>query len=173
MNPNRPPPDAEAAYAALLGQLGAAKGRAWRLVGIHSGGVWLARRLARDLDLPGPVGELDIAYYRDDFDRIGLHAASRPTHLPFDIADAHILLVDDVLYTGRTIRGALNVLFDYGRPASVELAALFDRGGRELPVAARYCGATVEILAGQTLVLHEEEHQFQASIENLSQRRNA
>ena len=128
----------------------------------------MARRLALDLAIEGPIGELDIAYYRDDFSRIGLHATSHPTHLPFEITNANLLLVDDVLYTGRTIRGALNVLFDYGRPASVELAALFDRGQRELPFAATYCGAAVEVNAGQTLVLNQADGRFNATFESSS-----
>ncbi len=158
-------PDAESAYLSLCQQIAQAPRRPWRLVGIHSGGVWVARRLAADLAIEGPIGELDIAYYRDDFNRIGLHPASHPTHLPFEVADANLLLVDDVLYTGRTIRGALNVLFDYGRPASVELAALFDRGERELPFAATFCGAAVTVGAGQTLVLKESDGRFSATFE--------
>ena len=161
-------PDAESAYQALREQIAQAPRRPWRLVGIHSGGVWLAKRLAVDLAIEGPIGELDIAYYRDDFDQIGLHATSHPTHLPFEVANANLLLVDDVLYTGRTIRGALNVLFDYGRPASVELAALFDRGQRELPFAATYCGAAVTVDAGQTLVLKEVDGRFSATFESSS-----
>jgi pyrimidine operon attenuation protein/uracil phosphoribosyltransferase len=158
-------PDAESAYLALRQQIARAPRRSWRLVGIHSGGVWVARRLAADLAIEGPIGELDIAYYRDDFNRIGLHAANHPTHLPFEIGGANLLLVDDVLYTGRTIRGALNVLFDYGRPASVELAALFDRGQRELPFAATFCGAQVTLSADQTLVLRESDGHFTATFE--------
>ena len=130
---NTPPhlPDPEAAYEALLNELRQADLRDFRLIGIHSGGVWLARRLALDLHHDEALGELDISFYRDDFDRIGLHAA-HPTSLPFEVADAKILLIDDVLYTGRTIRGALNVLFDYGRPSQVRLAAFIDRGGARI-----------------------------------------
>jgi pyrimidine operon attenuation protein/uracil phosphoribosyltransferase len=147
------PPDAERAYATLLAQLSAAGLASSRIVGIHSGGVWVAQRLAHDLGQKDAPGELDISFYRDDFDRIGLHAAVNPTQIAFEVEGAHIILVDDVLYTGRTIRGALNVLFDYGRPARVELAVLADRGNRELPIAARYSGGSVEVPHGQELVL--------------------
>lgn len=148
-------PDAEKAYAALLAAVRAADVRAHRLVGIHSGGVWIARRLARDLGIKEPVGALDISFYRDDYDRIGLHAEVKPTALPFEIDQAAILLVDDVLYTGRTIRGALNVLFDYGRPARVDLAVLADRGGRQLPIEARFCGVSLELAPQEGLTLSD------------------
>jgi pyrimidine operon attenuation protein / uracil phosphoribosyltransferase len=157
-------PDAEAAYDALLDQLKRAELRNFRLIGIHSGGVWLARRLARDLHYEEALGELDISFYRDDFDRIGLHAA-HPTSLPFEVNDASILLIDDVLYTGRTIRGALNVLFDYGRPAQVRLAALIDRGRRELPIAVDYVGGRIDLDDAQTLVLKETSGHFSLMLE--------
>jgi len=104
------------------------------MIGIHTGGVWVAERLHALLGLPDPLGQLDISFYRDDFTRIGLHPQVRPSHLPVAVDDRHICLVDDVLQSGRTIRAALNVLFDYGRPASVLLAILADRDGRELPI---------------------------------------
>jgi pyrimidine operon attenuation protein / uracil phosphoribosyltransferase len=110
------------------------------MVGIHTGGVWIAERLHRALSLPEPLGVLDISFYRDDFSRIGLHPQVRPSDLPVEVNDRHIILVDDVLQTGRTIRAALNILFDYGRPASVMLAVLVRRGGRELPIAADATG---------------------------------
>ena len=110
------------------------------MVGIHTGGVWVAERLHRALHLPEPLGVLDISYYRDDFSRIGLHPQVRPSDLPVEVNDRHIILVDDVLQTGRTIRAALDILFDYGRPASVMLAVLVRRGGRELPIAADATG---------------------------------
>ena len=100
------------------------------LVGIHTGGVWLAERLLQNLQLPLPSGTLDVSFYRDDFAQIGLHPQVRPSDIPFTVEGSHIILVDDVLYTGRTIRAAINELFDYGRPASVRLAALIDRGSR-------------------------------------------
>ncbi len=104
------------------------------MIGIHTGGVWVAERLHALLGLPDPLGHLDISFYRDDFTRVGLHPQVRPSHLPLPVDDRHICLVDDVLQSGRTIRAALNVLFDYGRPASVALAILVERDGRELPI---------------------------------------
>ena len=166
-------PDAEAAFKVLCDQVRLRVRPNVQLIGIHSGGVWLARRLARELGMSSAVGEIDIAYYRDDFDRIGLHSVGRPTVLPFEVTGADLLLVDDVLFTGRTIRGALNVLFDYGRPDSVELAALFDRGGRELPVSANYCGADVSVGASETLVLREIEGRFVATFETITTPRDA
>ena len=107
------------------------------LVGIHTGGVWLAERLRELLGL-GAIGRIDVSFYRDDFAKKGLHPQLKPTTINFEVEGRHLILVDDVLYTGRTTRAAMNELFDYGRPAVVELAVLADRGGRELPVAARY-----------------------------------
>ena len=109
-----------------------------RLVGITSGGAWLAERLHQDLGLAGDAGVISSAMHRDDFAKRGLSGAGQQTQLGFDVNDAHIILLDDVLYTGRTIRAVLNELFDYGRPASVKLAVLVDRGGRELPVLRRF-----------------------------------
>lgn len=106
------------------------------MVGIHSGGYWLAQALHARLGLQSPLGGLDISFYRDDFSRIGLHPQVRPSELPISPDGRTVVLVDDVLYTGRTVRAALNELFDFGRPARIILAVLVDRGGRELPVAA-------------------------------------
>ncbi|PWV62315.1 bifunctional pyr operon transcriptional regulator/uracil phosphoribosyltransferase PyrR [Plasticicumulans acidivorans] len=106
------------------------------LIGIRSGGAWIAARLQAALDLPGEPGTLDISFYRDDFSRVGLDPQVRPSQIPFDIDARDIVLVDDVLHTGRTIRAALNEIFDYGRPRSVVLAVLVERDGRELPVQA-------------------------------------
>lgn len=142
---NEPMPmvDPETSYGVLLEQIRAGiAGRDVRLVGIHSGGAWIAERLHRDLGLEAPLGTLSSAFHRDDYGkRRYLPAESRQTELPFDVQDADLVLVDDILYTGRTVRAALNELFDYGRPNRVELAVLIDRGGRELPIEARYCGA--------------------------------
>jgi len=104
------------------------------MIGIHTGGAWLAERLHSLMQLEDPLGTLDIAFYRDDFTRIGMNPQVRPSHLPVTVDDRHIILVDDVLQTGRTIRAALNEIFDYGRPASVMLATLVERSGRELPI---------------------------------------
>ncbi len=115
------------------------------IVGIHTGGAWVAQQLHTDLGLQSQLGTLNIAFYRDDFTRIGLHPQVQPSNLPFDVSDRHIILVDDVLHTGRTIRAALNEIFDYGRPASVTLVVLLDRGGRELPIEAQLVGRRVQL----------------------------
>lgn len=164
------PLDAAAFYAALLQQLQAVvAARQWCVIGIHSGGAWLAQRLAQDLNLPAP-GTLDISFYRDDFSRIGLHPQVRPSAIPFEIENRNVLLVDDVLLTGRTVRAAMNALFDYGRPACIELAVLVDRAAvegsvRELPIAPTYCGARVALAAHQHVVLAQHNEQFQLWVE--------
>ena len=124
-----------------------------RLIGIHSGGVWLAQHLSAQLGLSEAIGELDISFYRDDFTRVGMHPTVRPSRIPWDIEGRHLVLVDDVLYTGRTIRAALNEIFDYGRPASVTLAVLVSRNGRELPIEAGACGAQLALPANQQIKL--------------------
>ena len=144
--------DAEALYAELLRGVRALRGPHTHLVGVASGGAWLAERLQKDLGLAGPAGVLSSALHRDDFAQRGL-ASSAQTTLPFDVNGADILLLDDVLYTGRTIRAVLNELFDYGRPACVRLAVLVDRGGRQLPVAAEFAAARVSLPATQSLSL--------------------
>ncbi len=116
------------------------------MVGIHSGGVWVAERLHALLGLQQPLGSLDISFYRDDFVRIGINPQVKPSHLPFNVDDHHIILVDDVLYTGRTIRAAFNEIFDYGRPAAITLAVLIDRNGRELPIQADIIGQRMDLL---------------------------
>jgi len=151
-------PDAEALYARLLDltrQWLSMQPAAVHLVGVASGGVWLARRLQRDLDLPGETGVISSSMHRDDFAQRGL-SLSAQTSLPFDVNGARVLLVDDVLYTGRTLRAVINELFDHGRPASVQLAVLVDRGGRELPIEAQVCAATVSVADGQSLELDQD-----------------
>ncbi len=115
------------------------------MVGIHTGGVWIARQLHARLGIEEPLGSLDISFYRDDFTRVGMNPVVQPSQLPFSIDDRHIILVDDVLHTGRTIRAALNELFDYGRPASIMLATLIERDGRELPIQANVVGRHVKL----------------------------
>ncbi|MHB8472942.1 MAG: bifunctional pyr operon transcriptional regulator/uracil phosphoribosyltransferase PyrR [Gammaproteobacteria bacterium] len=115
------------------------------MVGIHTGGVWIAQRLHALLGLDQPLGGLDISFYRDDFTRIGMNPQVQPSNLPFNVDDRHIILVDDVLHTGRTIRAALNELFDYGRPASILLAVLVERSGRELPIQANVVGKHLDL----------------------------
>ncbi len=147
--------DTNALYASLLEQVrnGTADCQNVAIVGIHSGGAWLAQMLARDLKLEASLGFIDVSFYRDDYAKKGLHPDVKPTQIGFNVDGATIVLVDDVLYTGRTTRAAINVLFDYGRPARIMLAALADRGGRELPVAAEFVGTHVKLAAGQSLVL--------------------
>ncbi len=123
------------------------------MVGIHTGGVWVARELHRLMNIQEPLGSLDISFYRDDFTRIGMNPQVRPSDLPFNVDDRHIILVDDVLHTGRTIRAALNELFDYGRPASIMLATLVERSGRELPIQANVVGQTMNLGPGEHVKL--------------------
>jgi pyrimidine operon attenuation protein/uracil phosphoribosyltransferase len=144
--------DAEALYAELLRGVQLLTTPNTHLVGIISGGAWLAERLQTDLQLPGKPGNISSAMHRDDFAKRGL-AASGQTVLPFDVNGAHILVLDDVLYTGRTIRAVVNELFDYGRPASIKLAVLVDRGGRQLPVQADFAAARVALADNQSLAL--------------------
>lgn len=144
--------DAEALYRELLRGVQPLCQSDTRLVGVTSGGAWLAERLQKDLKLPGAAGVISSAMHRDDFARRGLSATAQ-TRLDFDVNGARILLLDDVLYTGRTIRAVLNELFDYGRPAAVTLAVLVDRGGRELPVHADYAAARVALPPDQALAL--------------------
>ena len=147
--------DAEALYRDLLKAMQlliASYTEPVQLVGIASGGVWLAERLQQDLKLAGKIGMLSSAMHRDDFAKRGL-ASSGQTLLPFDVNGAHLVVVDDVLYTGRTLRAVINELFDYGRPASVKLVVLVDRGGRELPVQPDIAIARVALPASQSLAL--------------------
>jgi len=123
------------------------------LIGIRTGGVWLAHRLQAALKLPGPCGELDITFYRDDFSRVGLHPRVMPSALPFETEDRHIVLIDDVIMSGRTIRAAMNEIFDYGRPASVTLCTLIDLGGRELPIQPDITGAQLSLPPGKRIKL--------------------
>ncbi len=127
------------------------------LIGIHTGGVWVAERLWSLLGISDPVGTLDIAFYRDDFSRVGMQPQVRPSNLPFDVDGRHLILVDDVLYTGRTIRAALNEIFDYGRPESVLLATLVDRSGRELPIASDVAALRLELAPHETVKLSGPE----------------
>ncbi|MFT5588426.1 MAG: pyrimidine operon attenuation protein/uracil phosphoribosyltransferase [Bradyrhizobium sp.] len=149
--------DAEALYADLEQQLVAALGSTEHLAlaGIYSGGAWLAERLAKALKIEDRLGFIDVSFYRDDVAEKGLHAALKPSQIGFEVEGATILLVDDVLYTGRTTRAAINELFDYGRPARILLATLIDRGGRELPVAPDFVGATVTLAPDQILTLQQ------------------
>ena len=151
--------DAELLYADLLARLRELLSQSEQpihLAGILSGGAWLVERLQRDLGLPGEAGGISSGLHRDDFARRGL-AVGVQTRLPFEVNGAYVLLVDDVLYTGRTLRAVINELFDYGRPASVKLAVLVDRGGRELPIEATVCAASVRLPDDQLLELAKDE----------------
>jgi pyrimidine operon attenuation protein/uracil phosphoribosyltransferase len=154
MSRRRPVTDPETLIDRMADQLrewlGASRLAEPLLIGIHTGGVWIAERLLGRLGISPPLGRLNIAFYRDDFSRIGMHPHVTPTKLPFEVEGRHIILVDDVLYTGRTIRAAMNEIFDFGRPASICLAVLIDRGGRELPIQAQ--------VTGESLQLKPEEH---------------
>ena len=152
MSPNELP-DAEAQCVELANLIRPQLQPNTVLVGIHSGGVWVARRLRELLGLESEVGLIDVSFYRDDFGEKGLHPQVKPTSILFDVEDRPIILVDDVLYTGRTTRAAINELFDYGRPANIKLAVLADRGGRELPICAEFCAWQVELGATEELVL--------------------
>ncbi len=146
-------PDAEELLADLAAQMRPQVTPDTALVGLHTGGVWLAQRLHALLGLTRPAGSLDVSFYRDDYAKRGLSRDTRSSSLPFDVEGRHLILVDDVLHTGRTIRAALNELFDYGRPARVELAVLIDRGGRQLPVAPTYCAMRLDLPEGQRVKL--------------------
>lgn len=152
--------DAEAIYFELARRVRERfQGRSPRLVGVHTGGVWLAERLRADLHIEAPVGILDVSFYRDDFSQSGFTRAVRPSRIPFDVDGAEILLIDDVLNTGRTVRAAMNELFDYGRPDRIELAVLIDRGGRELPISTTLVGRTIEVPADVSVVLSRDDDQ--------------
>jgi len=155
--PGKPLPDAEELLAALTQQMRPKVGPDCGLIGIHTGGVWVAERLHRALECTVPLGTLDVSFYRDDYRKIGLHRDVKRSELPFEVDGRHLVLVDDVLYTGRTIRAAMNELFDYGRPASIRLAALVDRGGRELPIAAQFLGAAVALDPGASIELRRDD----------------
>src|SRR6476620_8628923 len=151
--------DAEALYRQLAEQVKPALANLPNpaIVGIHSGGAWLAERLAEELQLKDQLGYIDVSFYRDDFAEKGLHAQVKPTQIGFEVDGATILLVDDVLYTGRTTRAAINELFDYGRPARIMLAALVDRGERALPSAADFVAHSLALAPGERLVLQRAD----------------
>ena len=158
--------DAEALYKELLRGVRSLCRGDTRLVGITSGGAWLAQRLQRDLGLSGEAGQVSSVMHRDDYAQRGLSAGGQ-TQLPFEVDGADILVLDDVLYTGRTIRAVLNELFDYGRPARVQLAVLVDRGGRQLPVQADFAAARVALPENQSLALaRDAAGNFSFQIEN-------
>ena len=148
-----PLPDAEKTLAALAERMQGAVAFDAKFVGIYSGGAWIAQRLAQMIPGEHAVGFIDVSFYRDDFNRTGLKPALKRTEIPFPVDGATIVLVDDVLYTGRSVRAAINELFDYGRPARIELAVLIDRGGRELPIEPTYAGARLAVAENLSLEL--------------------
>jgi pyrimidine operon attenuation protein/uracil phosphoribosyltransferase len=127
------------------------------MIGIHTGGAWIAERLHRNMALTTPLALLDISFYRDDFTRIGVNPEVKPSRIPTSIDDRHIILIDDVLHTGRTIRAAMNELFDYGRPASIHLGVLVDRSGRELPIQADVSALQIDLASAQHIKLQGPE----------------
>jgi pyrimidine operon attenuation protein/uracil phosphoribosyltransferase len=146
-------PDAEQLCEQLARELKPRVGPKTAMIGIHTGGAWLAERLHAMLGIGEALGLMDIAFYRDDYHAQGLKHDPKRTRIPFDVSGRDLLLVDDILYTGRTVRAAMNELFDYGRPESISLVVLADRGGRQLPICAQHCGARVELPPGMRLRL--------------------
>ncbi|HXJ09452.1 MAG TPA: bifunctional pyr operon transcriptional regulator/uracil phosphoribosyltransferase PyrR [Burkholderiales bacterium] len=146
-------PDAEKLCEQLAAELKPRVTPKTAMVGLYTGGAWLAERLHAMLKLRSPLGLMDIAFYRDDYAARGLKHDPKRTKIPFEVDGAEILLVDDVLYSGRTVRAAMNELFDYGRPASIALVVLADRGGRQLPICPQHCGAKLEVPKGTRLQL--------------------
>jgi len=150
-------PDAEKLCQQLARELKAQVKASTAMVGIHTGGAWLAERLHAALGMREPLGLLDIAFYRDDYAKQGLAKDPKRSKIPFEVEGRDVLLVDDVLHTGRTVRAAMNELFDYGRPASITLVVLAERGGRQLPICAQFAGARVEVPAGMRLRLKRDD----------------
>lgn len=151
------PPDAEALCQQLAEAIRPHLTEDTGFIGIHTGGVWVAERVRQMLGITSPMGVIDVTFYRDDFSRTGLHPQIRRSDIPFAVKDRPIIVVDDVLYTGRTVRAAMNEIFDYGRPSRIDLAVLADRGGRELPVAATWCPLHIELPANANLQLLQDE----------------
>ena len=150
---NNPLPDAEAQCRQLADLIRPHLHRNPALIGIYSGGAWIAERLKELLGLPEDIGLIDVSFYRDDFAEKGLHPQVKPTVIPFDVEGRHLILVDDVLFTGRTTRAALNELFDYGRPASVTLVCMLDLNAHELPIRPDIVGATLSLADGERIKL--------------------
>ena len=150
-------PDAELLLPRLAEELRARATPELAMIGLYTGGAWLAERLHAMLGLRTPLGLMDIAFYRDDYHQEGLKHDPKRTKIPFEVDGRDLLLVDDVLYTGRTVRAAMNELFDYGRPRSISLVILADRGGRQLPICAQHCGALVQVPGGMRLRLKRTE----------------
>jgi pyrimidine operon attenuation protein / uracil phosphoribosyltransferase len=160
-------PDAELLFVEFAAQIKALLKPDVALVGVHSGGAWLCQRLVETLPQAVEHGILDSSFYRDDYHQRGLHLDTKPSNIPFEVTGKHIILIDDVFYTGRTIRAAMNELFDYGRPASITLAVLVNRGGRELPIAPQITAYECSLPAHQTLQLKQDSQaRFYLTVEN-------
>lgn len=163
--------DIPAALADMADNLQPYLARKPLVIGIHTGGVWIARHLHHMLGLDEPLGTLDISFYRDDFSRIGMNPQVKASDLPVDVDGRHVILIDDVLQTGRTIRAAMNEIFDYGRPASITLATLIERDGRELPIQADVVGKTLTLAADEHVKLTQlVENQGPENLELVLQR---
>jgi pyrimidine operon attenuation protein/uracil phosphoribosyltransferase len=165
MNAPAPIPDAEVLLERLAERMRPAVAFDAAFVGIYSGGAWLAERLGTMIPGNHPVGFIDVSFYRDDYSTTGLKAKSRRTELPFDVDGATIVLIDDVLFTGRSVRAAINELFDFGRPAAIELAVLVDRGGRELPYEPTYCGERLAVARDLSIVLSRDGEKLRLDVE--------
>jgi pyrimidine operon attenuation protein/uracil phosphoribosyltransferase len=163
----KPLPDAEVLLPKLAAELRPRVTPNSAMIGLYTGGAWLAERLHALLPMKDPLGLMDIAFYRDDYSKQGLKHDPKRTKIPFDVEGRDLLLVDDVLYTGRTVRAAMNELFDYGRPRSIALVVLADRGGRQLPICSQVCGAQVEVPEGMRLRLKRgEDGRLRLELEN-------
>ncbi len=163
---NAPLPDPEALIAILSDKLRDRVDEQTGIIGIRTGGVWVAERLRTALGVTPPLGTIDVSFYRDDYSKVGLHPGVKPSGIPFSVENRNILLVDDVLFTGRTTRAAINEIFDYGRPGRVWLAALVDRGGRQLPYAADAVGITLSVPDDQSIeLLRSDSGQLSLSIQ--------
>jgi len=161
------PPNPETLLSEITAKIQAHLQPKSALVGIHSGGVWLMNRILKSLKLDIPHGMLDAALYRDDYAQRGLKTEPKPSQIPFDVQDTHIILIDDIFYTGRTTRAAMNELFDYGRPASITLAVLINRGGAELPIQPNIVGAEILLRPDQSLQLSQDtKGKLHLSLEN-------
>ncbi len=134
------------------------------IIGIHTGGVWVAESIHQQMQNPHPIGTLDISFYRDDFSQIGLNPQVKASDLPVSIEDRNLILVDDVLHSGRTIRAAMNELFDYGRPQSILLTVLIEREGRELPIEPGVYGMNIKLSPHQQIKLSKRNSKLSLDV---------
>jgi pyrimidine operon attenuation protein / uracil phosphoribosyltransferase len=166
-------PDPENLLAEITAKIQALLNKDSALVGIHSGGMWMMQRILESIKQDVPYGMLDAAMYRDDYAQRGLKNEPKPSQIPFDVTDKHLILIDDIFYTGRTTRAAMNELFDYGRPAIITLAVLINRGGAELPITPNIVGAEILLSPNQNLQLSQDtKGKLLLNLENQSNRTN-